>query len=486
MWSWFPNLISLFLRRRAPRSGSKQFASAAPAHRGPAQSMACATSAAKAARLRIQEARSASEPSPATSRTTAPMRGQQLRCASAGRRVRHSYNSSRLPGFRAGTDRSRSRSSGRAWHGASRSRSAPHLPEVPKNLDRSSICKMGAVRKTGIDGTRRSAGGSERSATFAADRVAHISVGPESDGQRLDNFLLRIAKGVPKSHVYRVVRSGEVRVNKGRVAADYRLRRRRRGAGARRCGWPRRVRRAAPFAPADMPPVLYEDEHLLVVDKPAGLAAHGGSGIAHGMIERVRAARPHQPFLELAHRLDRETSGLLLLAKTRRALSRPARATARGHGRQALSRAGQGRLGQRSAARAAGADQVRDARRRAPRQRRSRGRGVAHDLHADDSATAGSRCWRRNCGPDARIRSACTLRTSAFPSSATTSTATSNLNKAPGARGCAAAARRACSCMRGRSGSPIRSADSRCCSSAPLPRGMLDVPERTRCRAGLT
>jgi 23S rRNA pseudouridine955/2504/2580 synthase len=69
-----------------------------------------------------------------------------------------------------------------------------------------------------------------------------------------------------------------------------------------------------------VPPVLYEDEHLLAVDKPAGLAAHGGSGIAHGLIERVRAARPHQPFLELAHRLDRETSGILLLAKSRRAL----------------------------------------------------------------------------------------------------------------------------------------------------------------------
>jgi len=198
-------------------------------------------------------------------------------------------------------------------------RLAPHLPEVPKNLDGSSICKMGAVRKTGIAALEHGAGGSGRSSTVAADRVALLTVGPESEGQRLDNFLLRIAKGVPKSHVYRVVRSGEVRVNKGRVAVDYRL-----VAGDEVRVPPMRVAEArppaAPFAPADMPPVLYEDEHLLVVDKPAGLAAHGGSGIAHGLIERVRAARPNQPFLELAHRLDRETSGLLLLAKTRRAL----------------------------------------------------------------------------------------------------------------------------------------------------------------------
>jgi 23S rRNA pseudouridine955/2504/2580 synthase len=79
---------------------------------------------------------------------------------------------------------------------------------------------------------------------------------------------------------------------------------------------------ARAIAPAQMPPILFEDEHLIVLDKPAGLAAHGGSGVAHGLIERVRAARPQQPFLELAHRLDRDTSGLLLLAKTRRALVR--------------------------------------------------------------------------------------------------------------------------------------------------------------------
>jgi 23S rRNA pseudouridine955/2504/2580 synthase len=153
---------------------------------------------------------------------------------------------------------------------------------------------------------------------LAADRVSHLKVGPEGAGQRLDNYLMRLARGVPKSHIYRVVRSGEVRVNRARAQADQRL-----AEGDELRIPPMRLSAAPPPAPgarAEVPPVLYEDEHLLVVDKPAGLAAHGGSGIAHGLIERVRAARPQQPFLELAHRLDRETSGILLLAKSRRAL----------------------------------------------------------------------------------------------------------------------------------------------------------------------
>ena len=151
---------------------------------------------------------------------------------------------------------------------------------------------------------------------LAADRVSYLTVGPDSAGQRLDNFLLRLAKGVPQSHVYRIVRSGQVRVNKARASVDRRL-----VEGDRIRVPPLRLA-AAPPPPvrAQMPPVLFEDEHLIAVDKPAGLAAHGGSGIAHGLIEMVRAARPNQPFLELAHRLDRETSGILLLAKTRRAL----------------------------------------------------------------------------------------------------------------------------------------------------------------------
>ncbi len=147
--------------------------------------------------------------------------------------------------------------------------------------------------------------------------MRRLVIGEEQAGQRLDNFLLRFAKGVPKSHVYRVVRSGEVRVNGGRASADARL-----AVGDELRIPPMRLAQATarPVAPAQVPAILYEDEHLLVLDKPSGVAAHGGSGVAHGVIERVRAARPNQTFLELGHRLDRETSGVLLLAKSRRCL----------------------------------------------------------------------------------------------------------------------------------------------------------------------
>ena len=151
---------------------------------------------------------------------------------------------------------------------------------------------------------------------LAADQVSYVTVGPDAAGQRLDNFLLRLAKGVPQSHVYRIVRSGEVRVNRARASVDQRL-----AEGDQIRVPPLRLAAAATRpVQAQMPPVLFEDEHLIAVDKPAGVAAHGGSGVAFGLIESVRAARPQQPFLELAHRLDRETSGILLLAKTRRAL----------------------------------------------------------------------------------------------------------------------------------------------------------------------
>jgi 23S rRNA pseudouridine955/2504/2580 synthase len=136
-------------------------------------------------------------------------------------------------------------------------------------------------------------------------------------GQRIDNFLLRWAKGVPSSHVYRILRAGEVRVNRKRVSADYRL----------MAGDILRLPPLREAAPSAMPqtagqefPVVHEDETLLVIDKPAGVAVHGGSGVASGVIEQLRRARPHQRFLELAHRLDRETSGLLLLAKKRAVL----------------------------------------------------------------------------------------------------------------------------------------------------------------------
>ncbi len=152
--------------------------------------------------------------------------------------------------------------------------------------------------------------------------VRYVTVDPEHAGQRLDNFLIRLAKGVPKSHVYRIVRSGEVRINRSRASADQKL-----AEGDRIRIPPMRTAARPQALPAQSPagrlallPIVFEDEHLLVIDKPASMAAHGGSGISFGVIEHLRNARPQQPFLELAHRLDRETSGLLLLGKSRRAL----------------------------------------------------------------------------------------------------------------------------------------------------------------------
>ncbi len=140
-------------------------------------------------------------------------------------------------------------------------------------------------------------------------------MGEESEAQRIDNFLLRELKGVPKSHVYRVLRSGEVRVNSGRVKPDYRLR-----IGDRVRLPPIRTAAKPPAArPLDLPVVL-EDAALLVIDKPAGVAVHGGSGVSFGVIESLRVSRPQAKFLELAHRLDRDTSGLLIVAKKRSAL----------------------------------------------------------------------------------------------------------------------------------------------------------------------
>jgi 23S rRNA pseudouridine955/2504/2580 synthase len=149
--------------------------------------------------------------------------------------------------------------------------------------------------------------------------VSSMEVDAAGEGQRVDNFLMRVCKGVPRSHIYRVLRTGEVRVNSRRVQATYRLQ-----PGDRVRIPPLRVAaRGRPVVPptAPLPPVVHEDESLLVVDKPAGLAVHGGSGISFGVIERFRAARPHSKFLELAHRLDRDTSGLLVLAKKRSALT---------------------------------------------------------------------------------------------------------------------------------------------------------------------
>jgi 23S rRNA pseudouridine955/2504/2580 synthase len=149
------------------------------------------------------------------------------------------------------------------------------------------------------------------------DAASKVTVGEEGAGQRVDNFLMRLLKGVPKSHVYRILRSGEVRVNRGRVGPDARL-----AIGDVVRVPPIRVADAA--SPVPVPkarvPILFEDESLIVVDKPSGLAVHGGSGIAAGLIEQMRAARPEAKFLELVHRLDRDTSGVMLLARKRAAL----------------------------------------------------------------------------------------------------------------------------------------------------------------------
>jgi 23S rRNA pseudouridine955/2504/2580 synthase len=150
-----------------------------------------------------------------------------------------------------------------------------------------------------------------------------VTVGESNDGQRLDNFLIAQLKGVPRSWVYRVLRRGEVRVNKGRSKPARRLR-----TGDIVRIPPVRQPERRTFEPSDNlkdrleRAVCYEDDQIIILNKPAGVAVHGGSGLSHGVIEILRASRPDAPYLELAHRLDRETSGCLMLAKKRSALRR--------------------------------------------------------------------------------------------------------------------------------------------------------------------
>jgi 23S rRNA pseudouridine955/2504/2580 synthase len=161
----------------------------------------------------------------------------------------------------------------------------------------------------------------EQTSRVSAHAAASLTVDEASDGQRIDNFLAKTLKGVPKSHIYRILRSGEVRVNKGRIDASYKL-------------VLNDVVRVPPIrvATADITvtnaaatsvlqsTVIFEDDAMLVIDKPAGFAVHGGSGVSRGVIEQLRLERPKAKFLELVHRLDRETSGVLMLAKKRTAL----------------------------------------------------------------------------------------------------------------------------------------------------------------------
>ena len=181
---------------------------------------------------------------------------------------------------------------------------------LPKSLDSASA----SVESGSGIATR------EVATTPSADRVAQLSIGEEDAGQRLDNFLFRHAKGVPKSHIYRIVRGGEVRINGKRAEVSQRL-----AAGDIVRVPPMRI--AARAATPDIKQekhvaftIVHEDDVLLVVDKPAGVAVHGGSGISFGVIEQLRSTRPDARFLELAHRLDRDTSGLLMIAKKRSAL----------------------------------------------------------------------------------------------------------------------------------------------------------------------
>lgn len=149
--------------------------------------------------------------------------------------------------------------------------------------------------------------------------VSFVDILPEQDGQRIDNYLITKLKGVPKSRIYRILRKGEVRVNKGRIKPEYRLK-----AGDQVRIPPLRMEEK-PVAPTPPPgqiarleaAILFEDKGLIIINKPCGLAVHGGSGLSFGLIEVLRASRPTAPYLELVHRLDRDTSGLLLVAKKR-------------------------------------------------------------------------------------------------------------------------------------------------------------------------
>jgi 23S rRNA pseudouridine955/2504/2580 synthase len=153
--------------------------------------------------------------------------------------------------------------------------------------------------------------------------VTFFTVDESCEGQRIDNFLARLLKGVPKSHLYRILRGGEVRVDKKRVDATHRLQL---GEIVRippvRVAAPEAKIGAAPIEIKLAGAVIYEDDAMLALNKPAGMAVHGGSGISRGVIEQLRMERPLAKFLELAHRLDRETSGVLLVGKKRSALTK--------------------------------------------------------------------------------------------------------------------------------------------------------------------
>ena len=159
---------------------------------------------------------------------------------------------------------------------------------------------------------------------FSHEKVTFVTIDEASETQKIDNFLLKVLKNVPKSHVYKILRSGEVRVNKKRVDTTYRLKLEDlvrippitiEGQKTQVLETPK-VQQTAWLEPS----IIFEDEALLVINKPSGYAVHGGSGLNFGVIELLRHLRPHAKFLELVHRIDRDTSGILLIAKKRSAL----------------------------------------------------------------------------------------------------------------------------------------------------------------------
>ena len=181
---------------------------------------------------------------------------------------------------------------------------------------------------------------------ISKDSVSLITVAEHEAGQRLDNYLIKILKGVPKSHIHRIIRAGEVRLNKKRCKPDSRIQ-----TGdllrippVRTAEKQRSSENHAQAVPAREFTIIYEDEALLVIDKPAGTAVHGGSGVSFGVIEQIRRARPDARYLELVHRLDKDTSGLLMIAKKRSALVKLHEAIRNDHPKKIYLALGVGKL----------------------------------------------------------------------------------------------------------------------------------------------
>ena len=181
---------------------------------------------------------------------------------------------------------------------------------------------------------------------ISKDSVSLITVAEHEAGQRLDNYLIKILKGIPKSHIHRIIRAGEVRLNKKRCKPDSRIQ-----TGdllrippVRTAEKQRSSENRAQAAPAREFTIIYEDDALLVIDKPAGIAVHGGSGVSFGVIEQIRRARPEARYLELVHRLDKDTSGLLMIAKKRSALVKLHEAIRNDHPKKIYLALGVGKL----------------------------------------------------------------------------------------------------------------------------------------------